>query len=336
MNLSLYLPGLLGFSREALHEPPLARALTRILTHASRVPVDGVSYCRQLARLFDCKVAEDGDMPAAAITRLIDDNQRPQGPWLRADPVHLSADAHGVSLLDVGRLQLEQHEALALGAVLQDLFSAHDYLFEVPVAERWYLGLPQGSSIRTREIHEVRGRSILTQMPDGRDAAHWRQLLNEVQMRLNDCDINQQRQAAGKLPVNSVWFWGSGELPDILARRWSRVYADDVLVQGLCMLSGTVCQPVDAFLAGGEAPGERGEDLVILETASRYRDYQHAEAWLDFIEILDRDWFEPIMRLLMANRIERLNILTDTAQFTFHRIHLLRFWRSFGNFADLL
>lgn len=334
-NISLYIPGLLDFSRHDLYEDfTEPGSLTCMLARASRCIDQSGHYCDHLAHLFGLDVADDSDFPAAAITRLIDDAGRPEGFWMRADPVHLSADAHGMTLHDVTRLQLEQHEALALGARLQDFFREQRYQLEIPVAERWYVKLPCKAGVMTVPIDEARGESILNRMPQGPEQQKWMMFINEIQMLLHDCDINQIRQASGKLPVNSLWFWGGGELPDILPRRWSRVYSDDVLVRGLCMLSGTDCRPVDQFLQ--QQNETNGEYLVVLDVAQRCRDYQDIAAWHDVVEFLENQWFQPLLNLVHMNRVRTVNVYTSSNTFHFKRIHLLKFWRAFRHFADLL
>ena len=49
------------------------------------------------------------------------------------------------------------------------------------------------------------------QAPEGR---RWRALLSEAQVVLHNHPLNAQRVAAGLAPVNSLWFWGAGALPD--------------------------------------------------------------------------------------------------------------------------
>jgi hypothetical protein len=334
-RLTLYIPGLLDFTRHNLFEDftePVS--LATILGHADKSHIDAPGYCPQLARLFGLTLSGEADFPAAAITRLIDDAARPQGVWMRADPVHLSTGAHGMTLFDVTRLQLEQHEALALGAKLQSLFKEHHFHLEVPSADRWYVQLPAIPGIQTVDLAAARGQSILNLMPRGRDRAEWLTFINEIQMQLHDCDINRLREDSGKLPVNSLWFWGSGELPAILPRTWSRVYSDDALVQGLCMLSGTVCEPVEQFIINSLQA--QGEYLLVLDAVQRCHDYQDIAGWNTWVERIEKQWMRPILNNVHLGHIRSVKLLTDHEMYHFKKIHLLKFWRGLRKFSDHL
>lgn len=336
-NLTLYIPCLLGFHANDLYSDfPEPQSLSFILGRSNKTIFPAATYTEQLARLFELFLPDANDFPAASISRLIDDAERPEGWWMRADPVHLSTNAQGVTLFDVSRLQLDQHEALALGAKLQSLFNQHQYELEVPVADRWYVKVPHQPLIQTRDIFTARGNSILNLMPRGTDQTHWQQFMNEIQMLLHDSDINQARESAAKLPVNSLWFWGSGQLPGILPRTWTTVYADDVLVHGLCMLSGTGCQPVDSFLANVPEKNDDSELLVVIDAAQTIRAYQDLSAWHDFIEYVDKVWMSPLVNQMHLNQIGSLTLITDTEKFTFRKMHLLKFWKGSRKFSQHL
>ena len=58
-------------------------------------------------------------------------------------------------------------------------------------------------------------------------------------MSLHDVEINFKLEGEKKLPINSVWFWGCGKLPSIIDRTWSSVYGDEVISEGLSIISAT-------------------------------------------------------------------------------------------------
>lgn len=69
-------------------------------------------------------------------------------------------------------------------------------------------------------------------MPAGDAAAAHDLLLSELQMALHDHEVNQQRVAGGKRPVNSIWLWGGGNAPETVARAIPPLFADDPLFRG--------------------------------------------------------------------------------------------------------
>ena len=46
------------------------------------------------------------------------------------------------------------------------------------------------------------------------------------------------------MPINSVWFWGGGELPSKVRRPGEGIYARDPLVRGLACLAGAAVNPL--------------------------------------------------------------------------------------------
>ena len=57
-----------------------------------------------------------------------------------------------------------------------------------------------------------RGGEPADLLPAGNEGSVWRRRMNEAQMVLHAHPGNEAREARGELPVNSVWFWGAGEL----------------------------------------------------------------------------------------------------------------------------
>ena len=262
----------------------------------------------------------------AAIGRLLDDDKRPEGFWLRADPVYLHAGKKSLSLLDASSFPLTQHDALALAACVQQSFNELDWELEVPVPTRWYVKTGNRPSIRTSELQEVTGQDIQEFLPVGDDASVWHRLMNELQMRLHDADINQLRIERGELPVNSLWLWGTGFLPDLMERRWSRVYCDDTTTMGLSMLSNTPCLPLPP---GAEEIFEQGRDnaqlLVVMsefQTAMLQRQQRASQ-----LELFEINWCKYLLQQLQEGRLNSLRIITRSHRFEIKKRSLLKFWK---------
>ena len=327
LNLSLFVPGLFDTEIDvenaaASHLPSLEFLLAR----ASRTVISPDSYDRSLANQFSYLPGEQEDVPVAAIGRLIDDDKRPEGFWLRADPVYLHADKKSLSLLDSNSFSLTQHDALALAACVQQSFSELGWELEVPVPTRWYVKTNDKASIRTTELQEVTGQDIKEYMPEGDDAGVWRRLMNELQMQLHDADINQLRIERGELPINSLWLWGSGLLPDLLERRWSRVYSDDITTMGLSMLSNTPCL---ALPAGAEDVFQQGSDnaelLVVMsefQTAMLQREQRASQ-----LELFENNWCKYLLQQLQEGRLNSLTIITRSYSFEISKLSLMKFWK---------
>jgi hypothetical protein len=62
-------------------------------------------------------------------------------------------------------------------------------------------------------ILSVLGKPANPYIEQSRDNLNWYKLLNEIQMFMHQHPVNDERGRSGRLPLNSLWFWGGGGLP---------------------------------------------------------------------------------------------------------------------------
>ena len=171
-------------------------------------------------------------------------------------------------------LQLTQDDVDALLPALRPLFGDAGFALDAPAPSRWYLRLPPGcADCRRSPIRTTRSaRTCSTICPSGADgraiARRWRALLSEAQVVLHNHPWNAQRAAPGKPPINSLWFWGGGVLPD--SRRsdaHARVAADDSLLRALA----TSAKAEASRLAGRDSRSRDADVLVDLRGSATCR-----------------------------------------------------------------
>jgi len=325
-NLHLVLPGLLGPWRNvpeiAVPTPP---ALTRLLRFArcQKTAPTGLE-----ATLFDLFAAAPADvLPIAAVTCLADGGEGDRGWWLRADPVNLQADLRQVLLSDARRLAIEPAEALALTAELNHTFGAEGVTFAALHPERWYVRLNADPGVRTHPLPTVVGRDINTLLPYGDGSGRWHSWLTEIQMLLHSHPVNQAREAAGRLPINSIWFWGEGTLPTTVRPRFDGVYTNEPLGQGLAQLAGVTPQSVPDAMAAWQPPATT-DSLVILETARYDAADDDPARWAAHLAELEQHWFAPCLERLRGGDLTELSLYPcDGRVFVTAPKDLRRFWR---------
>jgi hypothetical protein len=333
-SLTLVVPGLFN-SRVPPKATPRLPALERLLGRSDRLKPrstggghDG-SLTACLFGLFGIARPPEGDFPAAAVSRLADGGERDDGFWLRADPVHLEPAGGGLILTEGGALKITAAEAERLAAEILENYADEGWQLEVRHPLRWYLRAPQATAISTVPPLAAAGRDIHPFLPAGPDAKAWHTLLNETQILLHTSGINSEREARGLLPINSLWFWGAGRLPEIDAGTWTRIWGGDPVALGLARLanipSGAVPADVTALLA---ALGGSGEHLVVLDPAQAAAAYGETEAWVEALTALERDWIVPLSVALQAGDLAALNLWPD-AQHGFAAAPgvLRRWWR---------
>ena len=326
-SLTVFIPGLFG-PDIATHpdDLPSLPALNWFLSKANYKKSQKKSPSYELCELFGLS-SEQGDHPVAAISRLSDDNQHPEGLWLRADPVHVSADRDGLILMDSNQFNLNQRDALALAADINLLLEPYDISLEVPDPYRWYLRIKEDYKLRTVPVDSIVGKDILPYMPTAEEGFNIIQLMNDIQMTLHNSDVNKLREQEKKLPINSVWFWGYGELPKIIQRYWSFVRSDEILAQGLAMVAATPFEELPSSYNVINTNETDYNGLIVINSFQKYSYYHDLEGWLDALLSVETNWFEPLSKALKTKQLDQLVIKTDINSFIINKSSKYKIWK---------
>ncbi len=241
-RLTLLLPG-----GERLAGIALPASLARALGRADRA-VGQAGEHAQLSRHF--RLLPDR-WPHAALTRVADaglDDAR-AASWLRADPAYIRPDINGARLLATGAaLSMSAQDVEAFLPALRPLFGDAGFLLDAPQPTRWYLRLPRESQLPDFPApDQALGEDVFDHMPDGPLARRWRILLSETQVVLHNHPRNEARAHAGLVPVNSLWFWGGGVLPDSAASDSPTVFSNDPVLHGLAGVGTFNAMPLADF-----------------------------------------------------------------------------------------
>ncbi len=333
-SLTVFIPGLFG-PDIAIHpdDLPSLPALNWFVTKGTHqsLPQNSASYT--LCDLFGLS-SEQGDHPVAAISRLSDDNQHPEGLWLRVDPVHVSADRDGLILIDNNQFTLNQRDALALAADINLLFEPYGISIEVPVPYRWYLRVHEDYKLKTIPVDAIVGKDILPFMPTGDDRINVIQLMNDIQMTLHNSDVNKRREQEKQLPINSVWFWGYGELPKIIERHWSFVYSDELLAKGLSMIAATPFEVLPETYTDINVNDASYNGLIVINSFQKYSYYHDLEGWLEALLSVESNWFSPLLNAYKRKEFDQLTIRTDINSIVAENSCRYKFWKKKKDFMS--
>jgi hypothetical protein len=187
-------------------------------------------------------------IPFAALTRSLDSPDAAGTLWLRADPAWVVADAVTLRLLACGNMDLSPSDSEQLARSLKPLFGDAGFLLEATAPSRWYLRCPSGAKLPTFSPPQAAlGDDVARHLPEGDEGRRWQHLLNEAQMILHNHPLNAERTRRGLPPVNSLWIWGTGTLPEWVRTTASTAVSDDEIVHALARLAKI---PVVNSLAG--------------------------------------------------------------------------------------
>ena len=199
------------------HLPSLATpALDRLLATWIEVRRDrgdedtlSMPHERALARALGWTAA-DGCLPWAARQAATDGIAIGDQAWGLLTPAHWRVGSDGVHLTDTAALALTDAQSRELCAALRPLFEGEGITLAWGAALRWYAAHESLQGLACASPERVVGRNIHAWLPRQAAARGFRRLQNEAQMLLHGHALNEAREAAGTLPVNSFWLSGCG------------------------------------------------------------------------------------------------------------------------------
>lgn len=302
-------------------------SLERLLSRGRWQPAEPLALEAWLCRAFG--VARQQDWPVAPLTLRLDGGTPGDAYWLRADPVHLQVQQDRVILADSGTFEIGQPEAGVLTDTLNRYFEAEGLVFFPMRPDRWYVRLDAPPRLQTHPVTDVAGRDVDAFLPVGEDAGNWRRRLTEIQMLLHEHPLNLEREAAGRLPVNSVWLWGGGRDPAPPQSVYTAVYARDPLARALALAAGIPARPLPASAREWLARVREEQALVVLDTLRGAVQYGDARGLREGLAMLESEWFSPLEAALENSSLERLLLapVPAPARVEVAGSDLRKFWR---------
>ena len=162
----------------------------------------------------------DGLIPWAAWERAQSDEPGSSTlAWAWVTPCHWAMGREHATLTEPAALGLSEADSRALMAAMQVYFDEDGITLHYAAPQRWLAAGELFRGLPTASLDRALGRSVDPWLPasthTGSSAAgkKLRRLQNEMQMLMYTHPINEARSAQRLLPVNSIWFSGTGDLP---------------------------------------------------------------------------------------------------------------------------
>jgi hypothetical protein len=326
----LFLPAEQAEAYRGLAVPALQTLLAR--ADYSRTPPQNLEAW--LGKAFG--IEQQQDVPVAPLTLAFDGGIPGSDYWLRADPVHLRLHRDQGSLIDASVAKLTQPEAETLCVTLNHQFAGDGLAFLPLQPDRWYVKLAQIPAMQTVPLHVAIGKDIHPLLPSGPDAAQWRQRLNEIQMLLFEHPINTARESHGELPINSVWFWGGGVMPQNMSSEYFSVSSDDICARGLARAASMLESDLPAnartwLKQDANVTQNINKKLLIINILQKCIIYGDIDHWRESLLALEQNWFAPLLSALQSGAIESLKLSVPdepgSREFAVTKNSLRKFWR---------
>ncbi len=232
-NLDLVLPGLFDLPLSELAPELLAEklpGLNRILRQANTMPNQAFTIDSVLRQVLDLPTPQESLAPGLPLAQ----SCAPSGiekasRSLLFQAVHLQPDLHSAIIVPIQKNSDNLDDITIIINDLKDLFKV-DFDIDV-VADDLFLMTLNELEAPTHYPHilSVLGKPANPFIQQSRDNLRWYKLLNEIQMFMHQHPVNQERVRSGRLPANSLWFWGGGVLPQQYARNLAWCCDDPIL-----------------------------------------------------------------------------------------------------------
>lgn len=270
----------------------------------------------------------DGNLPVAAALMRKLGVTADDGNWFVVNPTHLHIARDHLVLTDFRQLALSSEDGRALFDTAQSLFEEAGKSIVYGDARTWFARADDWSDLQTSTPDAACGHNIDIWMPKGPGEREWRKLQNEIQMHWHIHPVNQQREASGQKPVNSVWLWGgstASRLPQSM--RYRRAYGLSGWMQALAVPNTTAmadCTPAQVFADASDA------DLLLLDTLTPAALGNDLSEWLHRLHELESTWFAPVLDALTSKKIDEVSLIlshnTTLSEFAVARRSLQKFW----------
>ncbi len=240
--------------------------------------------------------------------------ERPTVWVAAADPVYLEPRLDHLCLHVLPSERLQPAEFRVLIEHVQETLAREKHIGFIRLGDLGYLRADNPVSTARVPAYLVDQKAPGEFLPEGKDAATFRNLLCEIEMSLHDHEVNQRRVAAGEQPVNSLWLWGGGFAPERETRPQPHLFADDPLLRGYWDSANAVARVWPGSIAGCIASD--GDTDIVAVTPEQ-----------DDPNLLEHCLSE-LRAALREKRLKQLTLLfRDGLRADVARTHSVRFWR---------
>ena len=328
---TIYYPGLLGpdvpFLDLKEHEWPAQDQLIHIAKcfcygQITRLPEQNKQHSIEARILNYLGVVydEEQDVPVAHV-RMQNSQKEGDFHWC-LDPVHVQIDLDEAILHASESLELTEQEARHLIRDLNKHFEEDELYIQYQTPHQWLL---KGRfELSTYTPTEVKFKNINEYQPYGKDQSFWRRLINEVQMFLHMHPVNQQRELAGKLPVNSLWLWGGGRYAS-LETTVELVYGEHALIANVASISNFSHKGLP-FELNADMIKNRNCLMIFSEQMDAI-DARDIFAWFEYMQTFSGKIIAPLVSMLAHGDLDKLLLHSDAIDISLTKKDLNRWWR---------
>ena len=246
-----------------------------------------------------------------------------------ADPVHFAFARDRMLLTRLeGDAAMTADESGILAAEAAAIAAEFGARLRATDTSHWFLVFDSPWRLRTVAFDAALGRSVEPLLPEGDDAARWRKLLTEIQMRWHQHPVNEQREESGRRTVNGLWLHGGAPWQALANKPFAIIAADDPVVRGWGLASGL--HP-EALLNARSKPPRGGAVLVFRDELLASNAHEDWDRWLEILARFSAELDEHIEHAFSSGFSEFMLVLAgrnDVRTLAIRRYDPVRVWRN--------
>lgn len=254
--------------------------------------------------------------------------------WLRADPICIQPDRDTAVVMAHEELALTQEEANKLVEEINAHFSDEPWKIHALHPHRWYLEHNTTQDLQTTPLFKVLNQDVNPYLPKGGNAKYWTQCANEIQMLLHGSNINFERESRGCWPVNSVWLWGGGALPESnkITTTHTKIISNNIVMQGIGKYYNIEIRRLDENFINDI---DKGNSFIMLDILSEPVTRRDVFNYIQKLKIIEDDYFKNIDTLLKNGSIKEVRLLSDNKMsVSITPKNIRRWWKRHKAFAE--
>lgn len=245
--------------------------------------------------------------------------------------IHLKADMHNAIVVPIGSSRDSDSEINIIINDLKELFKV-DCNIEKIQNNLYLMHLKQCKPAQHYPHYlSIIGRKANPFIEQSKQALPWYKLMNEMQMFMHQHDINRKRLESDLLPINSLWFWGAGDL-STLNKKLVHWYCDDELLMQFAEVAGINCTKLDEIKQAGISCDSIVVDLTILEALK-----SPGEISLRSILVnLEARLFRPLLKSVKLHKAELRLRAGSTNDLLLGRYSTWKWWKKSKSLLDVI
>lgn len=250
---------------------------------------------------------------------------------LLCQTVHLKPDMRNAFIFSLDDSDITTNQIAIIINDLKGYFKQDFNLLNVD-EKLWLMQLKECRvPVQYPHVLSVIGRKADPFIQQSRENLQWYKLNNEIQMFMHSHEVNQKRLQDGLPVINSLWFFGGGEV-STPSNTDIRVFCDDFLVNAFLNRSGLVAEDPQEIINANFEQNNIYLDLRLLRALKGEQGFDMHS----MLENIENSIFQPLVNNVGRGALKLRLRVGHEFDFELSRLSSMKFWQKPANLMTVL